>query len=92
MDDRQDQRSVVRDAIEQREQKSESAVPFLRSTRFVICCLLMMANLICYADRTNISVAILAMAEDQGWDEEQQGFVLAAFFYGYMLTQILGGM
>jgi len=44
------------------------------------------------ADRTNISVAILAMAADQGWDDEQQGYVLSAFFYGYMVTQIPGGM
>ena len=26
------------------------------------------------------------------WSEKQQGFILAAFFYGYITTQIPGGM
>lgn len=25
------------------------------------------------------------------WDEETQGFILSAFYYGYATTQILGG-
>mmetsp|Transcript_25907 Transcript_25907/g.66670 ORF Transcript_25907/g.66670 Transcript_25907/m.66670 type:complete len:585 (+) Transcript_25907:161-1915(+) len=47
--------------------------------------------LICYADRSNIATAILPMAKDFHWDKSYQGFVLSAFFSGYMLTQILGG-
>lgn len=25
------------------------------------------------------------------WDSKQQGFILSSFFYGYILTQLLGG-
>lgn len=46
---------------------------------------------ISYADRTNISVAILPMAEDFGWNESTKGSVLSVFFIGYAITQILGG-
>ena len=46
---------------------------------------------ICYADRTNISLAIVPMAEEKGWDSDQQGRVLSSFFFGYVTTQVLGG-
>lgn len=60
----------------------------------MICIILCFANVICYADRTNISVAILAMAAepDLDWDEEVQGQVLSSFFYGYLATQVVGGL
>lgn len=47
--------------------------------------------LICYADRSNISTAIIPMSEQYGWDAGKQGVVLSAFFAGYMATQLLGG-
>lgn len=50
-----------------------------------------LAVVICYADRSNISTAILPMAADFGWDKAFQGVVLSSFFGGYALTQILGG-
>ncbi|KAG2491886.1 hypothetical protein HYH03_009838 [Edaphochlamys debaryana] len=46
---------------------------------------------ICYADRSNISTAILPMAQQFGWDKAYQGIVLSMFFGGYATTQILGG-
>ena len=49
------------------------------------------ATFICYIDRVNISVAIIPMAEDFGWDQTTRGFVLSSFFIGYMATQVLGG-
>lgn len=47
--------------------------------------------LICYADRSNISTAILPMSEQYGWDKAFQGVILSSFFFGYALTQLLGG-
>ncbi|KAK9828817.1 hypothetical protein WJX72_002260 [[Myrmecia] bisecta] len=46
---------------------------------------------ICYADRSNISTAILPMSEQYGWDKGQEGTILSAFFGGYLATQLLGG-
>ncbi|GFR48794.1 hypothetical protein Agub_g10743, partial [Astrephomene gubernaculifera] len=46
---------------------------------------------ICYADRSNISTAVLPMAQQFGWDKAYQGLVLSVFFGGYATTQILGG-
>ena len=49
------------------------------------------AIFVCYADRSNISTAIIPMAEAFSWDKIVEGGVLSAFFYGYGLTQIVGG-
>jgi MFS family permease len=49
------------------------------------------ATFICYIDRVNISVAIIPMAADLGWNATTQGTVLSAFFVGYLLTQVVGG-
>jgi ACS family sodium-dependent inorganic phosphate cotransporter len=40
------------------------------------------AIFICYADRSNISVAILDMAKQFGWGESDKGTVLGIFFLG----------
>lgn len=49
------------------------------------------AAMLCYLDRTNISTAIVPMAEQFGWDKQFCGAVLSAFFAGYGATQVLGG-
>ena len=43
------------------------------------------------ADRTNISLAIVPMAEQHGYDDSTKGAIFASFFAGYCCTQILGG-
>ena len=62
---------------------------------FTFCCLQVvlaaLSVLICYADRSNISTAIISMADEYGWDTSQQGIILSAFFAGYICTQLLGG-
>jgi ACS family sodium-dependent inorganic phosphate cotransporter len=60
-----------------------------------------------YTMRVNLSVAIVALTEERNvtlanntivvekyfdWSSEQKGFALSAFFYGYICTQILGGI
>lgn len=49
------------------------------------------AVLISYLDRTNISVAALPMQEQFGWDETTKGYVLSAFFVGYMALMAVSG-
>ncbi|XP_031342397.1 sialin-like isoform X2 [Photinus pyralis] len=59
-----------------------------------------------YALRANLSIAIVDMTaqkesvlengtiihvRDFDWDSKKQGFVLSSFFYGYILTQMIGG-
>ena len=60
-----------------------------------------------FALRINLSVAIVAMTElksfkhDDGsvtyeqefnWSSKQKGVVLSSFFYGYLVTQVFGGI
>ena len=49
--------------------------------RHTVVVLTLLANMVCYADRTNISVAIVAMSVQYGWSEVQQGGILGAFFW-----------
>ena len=46
---------------------------------------------ICYADRTNISLAIVPMSKEKDWQDETKGWILSSFFWGYVTTQVLGG-
>lgn len=55
-----------------------------------------------YSLRVNLSVAIVAMTEkvedadgnitqEFPWDNKDKGLVLSSFFYGYIMTQFIGG-
>lgn len=55
----------------------------------VVMCFL--ATFICYIDRVNISVAIIPMSADYGWDKITQGYVFSAFYVGYLIMMIIGG-
>ena len=59
--------------------------------RYVVVVLSFLSVFVCYIDRVNISVAIIPMAEDLGWNLQTQGIVLSSFFAGYLLLQIVGG-
>lgn len=59
--------------------------------RFILVGLCFLSTFICYIDRVNMSVAIIPMAEEFGWDQTTKGIVLSSFFYGYLATQVLGG-
>ena len=45
-------------------------------TRYSIIAMCFAATFVCYIDRVNISVAIIPMAEDYGWNLETQGYIL----------------
>ncbi len=54
--------------------------------------LLVLALLLCYIDRTIISLAVIEMQQEFGWSDSQKGFILSAFSAGYLITQLLGGL
>jgi ACS family sodium-dependent inorganic phosphate cotransporter len=60
-------------------------------TRYTVIGMCFAATFVCYIDRVNISVAIIPMARDLGWDVATQGAILSSFYVGYLLMQIGGG-
>ncbi|MCO5548515.1 hypothetical protein L7F22_001975 [Adiantum nelumboides] len=60
--------------------------------RWVIVILCFFAFLLCNMDRVNMSIAILPMSSEFHWDHTTVGLVQSSFFWGYLLTQIAGGI
>src|SRR5258706_15628655 len=69
-----------------------SGVVSPRPQRTSLIALCFAAVFICYVDRVNISLAIVAMTTEFGWNKTTSGFVMSSFFIGYLLTQVPGGM
>ncbi|WAR23740.1 PHT41-like protein [Mya arenaria] len=44
-----------------------------------------------YSCRTVMPLVAVPMAKEMGWDKTESGSVLSAFFWGYTMTQFLGG-
>ncbi|KAI9109082.1 hypothetical protein K1719_019705 [Acacia pycnantha] len=60
--------------------------------RWVIVLLCFTSFILCNMDRVNMSIAILPMAAEYNWNPATVGLIQSSFFWGYMLTQIAGGI
>ncbi|CAD7015095.1 putative inorganic phosphate cotransporter [Ceratitis capitata] len=68
--------------------------------RHVQCFMVFLGLTVAFAQRVNLSVAIVAMLdrnstnpdfEEYNWSEKTKSYVLSGFFWGYFVTQIPGG-
>jgi MFS transporter, ACS family, solute carrier family 17 (sodium-dependent inorganic phosphate cotransporter), other len=59
---------------------------------YAVVLLLVLAVFISFLDRSNISVAAIAMQGQFGWTQTQKGLVLSSFFVGYMLMMLVSGV
>lgn len=77
-----------------------STLKFWEKRRYVVTLMLFLGFFNIYSLRINLSVAIVAMTRgvtegakpEFDWDSRQQGLLLSSFFYGYITTQLLGGV
>lgn len=60
-------------------------------SRYTVIAMCFAATFVCYIDRVNISVAIIPMSEEFGWDVRTQGAILSSFYVGYLVMMIYGG-
>ncbi|KAJ8748989.1 hypothetical protein K2173_013429 [Erythroxylum novogranatense] len=76
------------------EGKAQEASAWLEQfpKRWVIVLLCFTAFLLCNMDRVNMSIAVLPMSKEFNWNSATVGLIQSSFFWGYLLTQILGGI
>ncbi|GFR49337.1 hypothetical protein Agub_g11299 [Astrephomene gubernaculifera] len=60
--------------------------------RWTVVGMCFVAFVLCNLDRVNMSIAILPMAQQYGWGAATMGLVQSSFFWGYLLTQVAGGV
>ena len=54
--------------------------------RYTVVALFFLGTALCYIDRISISVAIIPLARQFGYNSAAQGLVLSAVFWGYLWT------
>lgn len=59
-----------------------------RTSKIVALC--SAANFINSADRVIMPIAIVPMTDSFGWSLHEQGWILSAFAFGYLTSQVLG--
>lgn len=60
--------------------------------RWTVVLLCFCAFCLCNMDRVNMSITILPMSEAFNWDMTTVGIIQSSFFWGYLLTQVAGGV
>ncbi|KAL9234481.1 hypothetical protein vseg_009351 [Gypsophila vaccaria] len=80
--------AVLRDNNAQKRTSLSEPLP----KRWVIVLLCFAAFLLCNMDRVNMSIAILPMSKEFNWSSSTVGLIQSSFFWGYLLTQIAGGI
>ena len=91
--------------IAENDEKGESK--FLGSCRMMVTVMVFLGFYHSYALRFNMSMALVCMTDNPAdinngtrlgteeaefdWSKNTQGVVLGSFFYGYIITQVLGG-
>ncbi|KAM4622234.1 voltage-gated purine nucleotide uniporter SLC17A9 isoform 1-T3 [Discoglossus pictus] len=52
---------------------------------------LLLGTCLLYCARASMPICAVSMGQHFGWDKRQSGIVLSSFFWGYCVTQVVGG-